>query len=154
VTLCKLSAGERVKLLDLGLARVSGGGDSSAGNVTQTGQAVGTLYYMSPEQFEHNYVPDQRSDLYAVGASLYHLVAGRPPFAGGSLVEAVRQIRGGQPEPLEYAAPKCPRALCDAIERAMNRVPDLRYPDAMTMQIALSRVQREIQLAGAEQTQS
>ena len=86
-------------------------------------------------------------DLYAVGASLYHLVAGRPPFAGGSLIEAVRMIRGGQPEPLEYAAPGCPRSLADVIERAMSKVPDLRYPDAMTMQIALSRVQREIQLA-------
>src|SRR5579859_6752118 len=72
--------GEEPKLIDFGLAKLATAAPEEA--LTRTGQIVGTPYYMSPEQVAGKPV-DARSDVYALGCLLYHMVAGRPPFEQG-----------------------------------------------------------------------
>src|SRR5207302_7830789 len=67
----------RVKLTDFGLARHVV--ESESLNMTQAGAVLGTPYYMAPEQFAGTAL-DARADVYAIGATLFHLLAGRPPF--------------------------------------------------------------------------
>jgi serine/threonine-protein kinase len=78
-----LTSDGAVKVADLGLARFSGGD----AEMTQMGQAVGTPHYMSPEQVRGDADVDIRADLYALGATLFHMVTGEAPFSGGSSIE-------------------------------------------------------------------
>lgn len=75
----------RIKLGDFGLAR-----DSAKGGLSVTGQVMGTPYYMPPEQCRGAAV-DPRADLYALGATLYHLANGRPPYVGDSAIDIIHQ---------------------------------------------------------------
>ena len=79
----------QAKLCDLGLARTSGGSDDEA-RVTQAGFAVGTPYYISPEQVRGE-DPDSRADIYSLGCTLYHLLAGQPPFVGPSALATMQK---------------------------------------------------------------
>ena len=132
-------AGE-VKVADFGLARVLA--DDLA--LTQDGTTLGTPLYMSPEQAEGRAV-DPRSDLYSLGATAYHLLAGRPPFNGStSVAVAMAHIR----EPLVSIAtmrPELPAGLATIIDTLLAKRPDDRYAtpadmlravDAMLMSIA------------------
>ncbi|MBI2373623.1 MAG: protein kinase [Deltaproteobacteria bacterium] len=90
---------ELVKILDFGLVRVMNqpsGADS--GRLTKTGHAMGTPYYMAPEQIRGEEVTAQ-SDLYALGAVMYEMISGRPPFMG-SLTEVLVKHATERPEPL------------------------------------------------------
>src|SRR5262245_17630953 len=73
-----LTASGVLKLTDFGIAH-----DSAEARITQTGAAVGSVAYMSPEQIQHNRV-DQRSDIYSLGVTLYELLTGRLPFDADS----------------------------------------------------------------------
>ena len=70
----------KVKLTDLGLARLDA--DNGDPSLTQVGKSVGTPYYMSPEQARSGFATDTRSDIYALGATLFYMLSGRPPFEG------------------------------------------------------------------------
>jgi len=75
------------KLADLGLARMT----SDLGTIrSETGRSVGTAYYISPEQIRGLDDVDVRSDIYSLGASLYHMTAGRPPFPGATIAEQLQ----------------------------------------------------------------
>ncbi len=83
-----------VKIMDFGLAQLSG-----ASNMTRDGTTLGTMAYMSPEQAEGGHV-DHRSDIWALGAVLYEMTAGRPPFKGDFDQAVVYSILNEPPEPL------------------------------------------------------
>ena len=85
------------KLADLGLAR---GGIEEECRVTSDGSTVGTVDYMAPEQARDSGSADTRSDLYALGCTLYHMLCARPPFAEGSIVERLRKHRQGWSRPI------------------------------------------------------
>lgn len=113
-----------VKVADFGLARLQ----SLAPNVSQTqvGIAVGTPLYMSPEQVEGRTV-DPRSDLYSLGATAYHMLAGRPPFEGDTaLAIAVQHLRN-EPKPLLDARPDLPPELCHVVHRLLAKKVEDRY---------------------------
>jgi serine/threonine protein kinase/formylglycine-generating enzyme required for sulfatase activity len=110
--------------------------DPSSASLTMEGTLVGSPGYMSPEQAAGRDL-DARSDVYAVGAMLYTLLAGRPPYfaadGGLSPAEIVLATRRGPPQPLDEIAHDAPAELVAICEQAMARDPDERYPDTMEM---------------------
>jgi tRNA A-37 threonylcarbamoyl transferase component Bud32 len=113
-----------VRIADLGLAKEVLPGQSSA---TADGDVLGTPYYMSPEQIRQPSQVDFRSDIYSMGATLYHLATGQVPFEAPTPFEIMtRHLNDPLPSPLD-AKPDLPAALCDVIERAMRKDPANRY---------------------------
>jgi serine/threonine protein kinase len=113
------------KLADLGLARHEGeGGDTQ---LTATGAVMGTIDYMAPEQIVDARHADIRSDLYAVGCSLFHMLAGRVPFPEGSSYQKIQlQINEPLPE-VGPLAPDVPFQLVLILNRLTEKDPNNRY---------------------------
>jgi serine/threonine protein kinase len=123
--------GHGVKLLDFGLAQPElAGSDGLAGGLTRTGVVMGTPRYMSPEQVAGEPV-DLRSDLFAAGTILFEMLAGRPAFAGGSLVEVLHATRYEQPPALTGSPAVA--AVDRVIRRAMAKRPADRPASAEAM---------------------
>jgi serine/threonine-protein kinase len=120
-----LTSKGHVKVVDLGVAKRVDEDES----LTQTGQALGTPHYISPEQIKAVRQIDGRADIYSLGATLYHLVTGRPPFRGGSsaavmamhLHEAVKDPRELRPDISE--------GLVHVLRKMLAKEPEDRYPD-------------------------
>jgi len=110
------------KLMDLGLAK--GPLDPS---LTQHGATVGTPQFMSPEQAESPDKADTRSDIYSLGASLYAMVTGRPPFEGSTLAEIIMKVMSQQPVPPRVRNPEVSPEVSHLIERMMLKDASLRY---------------------------
>jgi serine/threonine-protein kinase len=124
-----------VKVADFGLARVR---EHDLG-LTQDGTTLGTPLYMSPEQAEGREV-DPRSDLYSLGATVYHLLAGRPPF-GGTTGVAVAMAHIRDPlVPLGSLRPDLPEPLLAIVERLLAKRPDQRYATAGDLLHEVERV--------------
>jgi len=119
-----------VKLLDFGLARPEMQGPLSDTGLTRTGILMGTPRYMSPEQVAGEAV-DARSDLFAAGAILFEMLAGRPAFAGRTLVEVLHATRYEQP-PALTGSPTI-AATDRVIRRALSKRPGERHASATDM---------------------
>jgi serine/threonine-protein kinase len=137
--------GERAVLLDFGVAKVidaqralvdedevdEGGRKGPTPTLTKPGTIVGTPNYMSPEQASALAV-DHRSDIYSMGAVLFHMAAGEPPFNADSLLAVLTMI-AIDPVPLvtdvNPSATDRPKGLDDVIRKAMSKDPDKRYRD-------------------------
>ncbi|MFH0962869.1 MAG: serine/threonine-protein kinase [Planctomycetota bacterium] len=127
-----------VKLADLGLAKQVG--SELATGATETGATIGTPYYMSPEQVVDSKNVDHRSDIYSLGATLYHLVSGKRPFDGGSAYEIMRRVETDEPAPLAKLDPKLPKTLCNLVARMMAKNPDDRYGNARALLADIDRI--------------
>ena len=126
------------KLADLGLARESAVNDDS--NLTNVGIALGTPDYMAPEQVRGDANIDGRCDTYSLGATLYHLLVGRPPFKGGTRAEIMsKHLTARAPNPRK-ANPDISAAAAAIIQKAMAKKRDARYADAAEMLAALEAV--------------
>jgi len=120
-----VTADGTAKLLDLGLARPA---DSEATRMTQSGMFVGSPYYASPEQALAERDIDIRSDIYSLGATLYHMVTGRPPFEGGTALAILQKhVVEKLPWPGEVNS-DLSDGLCMIIAKMMQKSPDDRYP--------------------------
>jgi len=120
---------------DFGIARGSDGAGGGAG-LTQTGMALGTPLYMSPEQASGD-AADARSDLYSLGCTLFELLTGAPPFTGDT-PQAVTVKRFTQPAPSVRAArPEVPLELARAVARALERDPAKRFASLAEFAAAL-----------------
>ncbi|MCH2210333.1 MAG: serine/threonine protein kinase [Fuerstiella sp.] len=113
-----------VKVTDFGLAQLSQQGDQK--NLTQTGIAMGTPLYMSPEQVRGSKV-DFRSDQYSFGVTCYHMYAGRPPFSSGNPVTVAVQHLQDPPPPLAGHRADLPPEVCNTIHRMMSKEPSERF---------------------------
>ena len=124
-----------LKILDFGIARAA----AEAG-MTQAGLLIGTLNYMSPEQVAGGEL-DGRSDMFAVGAVLYELLAKRQAFPGSIDAGVLNRILNGEPEPLETVCPHLDPAIYRIVRRALAKAPADRYPDLQQMrtELALAR---------------
>ncbi len=97
--------------------------------LTMHGSIVGTPAYMPPEQARGETV-DKRADVYAIGALIWHVLAGRAPFTGTSVDEILESVKASTLAPLATLVPEVPQELVTIVERAMAHDPDLRYPSA------------------------
>ncbi|HTQ43454.1 MAG TPA: protein kinase [Polyangiaceae bacterium] len=107
---------------------------------TRAGDAMGTLAYMSPEQLRCETV-DERTDVFALGAFLYHTLTGTAPYAGLSEVERHQRIRRAEPEPIASREPGVPVELAAIVRKAMAAAPDGRYASAKELAADLRRLQ-------------
>jgi len=124
-----------VWITDFGLARLR----SHAG-VTLTGDTVGTLRYMSPEQaLAQRALVDHRTDIYSLGATLYEALTLQPAYPGDDRAEVLRQISVGEPPPPRRVNPAVPFALETIILKAMAREPERRYATAQEFAEDLGR---------------
>jgi hypothetical protein len=114
---------------------------------TAVGTVMGTPAYMPPEQARGATV-DERADVYAIGAMLYHLLAGAPPYVGDSADRILGQVIAKPPEPLARRQSGVPTDLAAIVDKAMAREPGDRYPTARELAADLERFQAG-QLVGA-----
>jgi len=130
--------GETV-VVDWGLAKRRGETEAasptptpdSSPELTQAGVALGTPSYMSPEQARGDLQAiDERSDVFSLGAMLYELLTGRPPFQGLDTTQVIEAVRSGHIVPVRVVCPEAPPELAAIAERALRRDPAERYPDA------------------------
>ncbi len=117
-----LSKSGEVKVADFGLARIQ---NTDTKTLTQVGVAMGTPLYMSPEQVEGKPV-DARSDIYSLGVSSYHLLAGVPPHTGETALAIAVQHLHNTPEPLENVRADLPSALARIVHKMLGKKPESR----------------------------
>jgi serine/threonine protein kinase len=119
-----------VKLLDLGLALLHEGDASIARNLTDTGQVMGTLDYMAPEQADDTHAVDIRADIYSLGCTLYSLLAGEPPFAGPQFTTAVKKLAAHMQKPFPPLADRrddIPAEVQASLDRMVAKSPADRF---------------------------
>jgi serine/threonine-protein kinase len=123
----------RAMMSDFGIARAI----ESDKRLTATGVAVGTPTYMSPEQAVGERDLDGRSDLYSLAVVGYHMLTGRPPFSAGNSMALLLKHVSERPRPIVELRPETPKSLSDAIERALRKSPEDRWPTAAAFRDAL-----------------
>jgi predicted Ser/Thr protein kinase len=127
---------DQPRVTDFGLAKRM---DSEAG-LTLTGHVLGTPSYVPPEQAGGDSGQVGRhSDVYSLGAMLYHLLAGRPPFVGGTLSETLDQVFHHDPVSLRLLNPTVPRDLETICLKCLEKQPSRRYPTAQALADELGR---------------
>jgi serine/threonine-protein kinase len=114
----------RVKMTDMGLSR---GVHEEHFRVTRAGTTVGTVDYMSPEQARDSASADVRSDIYSLGCSLYHMLAGHPPFNEGGLGERIYKHLAVEPPDVRLFNPAVPTPLWTILRRMLAKHPDDRF---------------------------
>ncbi|HEV3435783.1 MAG TPA: serine/threonine-protein kinase [Gemmata sp.] len=135
-----------VKVTDFGLSRYFAG-ETPALNLTQSGITLGTPLYMSPEQVQGHAV-DHRSDIYSLGVTCYHLLAGEPPFRGATAFDVALKHVQDQPQPLGELCPDLPADLCGMIHKMMAKNPNDRYASAREILRDLAKVRDGLSLSG------
>jgi WD40 repeat protein/serine/threonine protein kinase len=113
---------------------------TSEANLTIAGTLIGTPSYMPPEQ-ARGLVVDERADVYAIGAILYHVLGGAPPYSGGTINEVVERVMTAAPMPLEQRVHGVPLDLLAIVNKAMARDVDQRYRTATELAEDLRRFQ-------------
>jgi serine/threonine-protein kinase len=121
-----LTSDLEVKVADFGLCRDSG---AQSSGLTAPGVTLGTPLYMSPEQVLGRPL-DHRSDLYSLGATFYHLLAGMPPFSASTTMALAYKHTSEPPVSLAVHRPDLPPALVELVMRLLQKAPDDRYPSA------------------------
>jgi len=117
-----------VKILDFGIAKLRG----ATGELTRTGTTIGTMGYMSPEQARGDET-DARADLWALGVTLYEMLAGRPAFTGDDPLVILRSVLEKEPVPLEAVRPDVSADVRHVVARALQKDRERRYQSAGEM---------------------
>jgi eukaryotic-like serine/threonine-protein kinase len=139
-----LTSDGTVKILDFGLASLTEGAiDRSLpadqrGDLTAVGTIMGTPDYISPEQALDPSSVDIRSDLYSLGATFYYLLAGRPPFAEGSVMDKLKSHAQFDAERIDCLRLEVPAELADIIVRMLAKDPAQRFQTPAELATALS----------------
>src|SRR5438552_15832064 len=142
-----------IKLLDFGLAKLTGPDGSSTDSEAPTramvntgaGTVMGTANYMSPEQAKGTRV-DGRSDLWSLGAVLYEMVTGHVPFAGETPTETISLILQKEPPPVTRYAHEVPAELDRMVTKALTKDREERYQTAKDLLIDLRNLKRKLEV--------
>jgi serine/threonine protein kinase len=134
----EMPSGERVKLLDFGIAK--GAGEPSRDALTETGVVMGTPPYMSPEQCRGAPMIDRRTDLYALGCVLYELLCGRPPFSARSAGEIIAHHLYFRPRSPREHEPRIPRAVEELVLWLLQKNPERRPATAAQVAAAIDEI--------------
>lgn len=123
------NGGTTLKILDLGLTRLTpeAGPSADDATLTQIGRPIGTPDFMAPEQATNAHLADIRADLYSLGCTLYFVLTGTVPFPGGSPVEKLFRHLGEEPLPAEQLVPELPAGAAAILHRLMAKKPADRY---------------------------
>jgi TolB-like protein/tRNA A-37 threonylcarbamoyl transferase component Bud32/tetratricopeptide (TPR) repeat protein len=139
-------------LADFGIARAVAEGaastDEHRAGLTGTGLAVGTPQYMSPEQAAGERTIDARSDVFALGAVCYEMLAGEPPFTGRSQQAVIAKMMSTDAPSVRVLRPGVSASLDSVIARALARVPADRWASARELAAALDAAERGTQQSG------
>lgn len=128
----------RVKVMDFGIAKLP-----DAETITVTDKAVGTVYYMSPEQASGKKDIDTRSDIYSLGAMMYELATGQTPFKGETPLQVLYKHIQEEPVPPRHINPSIPVGLEQIIMCAMSKDPNSRFQTADSMLSYIKRFQAD-----------
>ena len=129
-----------IKVTDFGLAKVFDELGAQTARLTEPGLVVGTPQYMAPEQARlEDEVKGPATDVYALGAILYELLAGRPPFPDDSPLKTLYRVVHDQPTPLSLHVPRLPRDLTTICSKCMEKDPRRRYASASAVAEDLRR---------------
>lgn len=125
----------RLLVADFGLAR-----QDKAGTITESGALVGTPMYMSPEQVSGTRAEvDRRSDVYSLGATLYEMVTGQPPFDAENVQSILRLISEQEPRAPRKVDRAIPKDVETIVRKAIEKSPEKRYPTALAFAEDLRR---------------
>jgi serine/threonine-protein kinase len=124
-----------VKVLDFGISKPMGG---QVDSLTRTTASMGSALYMSPEQMQQTRSVDHRTDIYALGISLYELLAGKQPFYADTLPQLCAEIFTGTPTPIRSTRPEVPEGLAWVLERAYARDRAQRFQTVGEFVVALA----------------
>lgn len=136
IFLAKTDEGEIIKILDFGIVKET---NPLISDGTKTGEFMGSVYYVSPEQIKDAKTADFRSDLWSLGVILYRALTGKLPFPGPAIGTALHQILAGSIEPPTQIEPELPSALDTFFKKALNRNRNERFQSAIEMAEAFAR---------------
>lgn len=133
-----VTAHDKIKVMDFGLAKMSG-----SAKLTQTNTTIGTAAYMSPEQTQG--LPlDHRSDIWSFGVVLYEMLTGNLPFQGKYLQGMIFAILQEQPQPLQLYRRDLPRELIEVIEKTLQKSPENRFGSLAEVISILTRLRASV----------
>ena len=143
-----LTMSGQVKVLDLGVALVL----APAEQITSHSQCLGTMDYMAPEQFQDSQAVDGRADIYALGCTLYELLAGQPPFTERSVFLKMKAHVEAPVPPIRKRRPDVPERLTAALERMLAKDRTGRFVSAAGVAAALQTFAAGADFAGLSLT--
>ncbi len=139
ILLTKTESGtELIKIVDFGIAKIDDKHSVDKTQLTQTGELLGTPLYMSPEQCRGEEL-DGRSDIYSFGCIMYEMLVGKPAFEAENQVLVILKHQSDI-RPVLPASLGISRTMRDLIARCLEKDPENRYPDAVSLQIDLERI--------------
>jgi serine/threonine-protein kinase len=130
-----------IKLTDFGVAQVFAGS-----KLTVTGGIIGTAEYMSPEQGQGRRIT-KRSDLYSLGAVMYVMLTGRPPFSGKTTLDVIHKHKYNQFDRPRTIVPEIPFWLDDVVCQLMEKDPEKRPADAFVVNRRLHEVLKKVEIS-------
>ena len=127
-----------LKVIDFGISKFLADGNTTGGALTQTQGLLGSPLYMSPEQLQSAKHVDQRTDLWALGAILYQLVSGRPPFVADTMPQLIAKVFADPPTPLAEALPGVPPAFAAVVHKCLEKRLEDRWANVGELATALA----------------
>lgn len=148
---------ESVKIVDFGIAKVMPEGDRTTQGLTQTGELIGSPYYMSPEQCTGTKM-DNRSDIYSIGCVMYECLSGKPPFEGENPIQTILQHLHDLPQELtgRFRNLQIPDTLNYIVMRCLEKHPGDRYQsaDALKRDLELFRMNLPVEIVKPKRPQA
>jgi eukaryotic-like serine/threonine-protein kinase len=138
-----LGAGGEVKIVDFGLAKVSGA------DLTREPRAMGTIAYMSPEQ-TYGAGVDRRTDIWSLGVLFYEMLTGHRPFRGDTQGRLIYAIRYAEPIPIRELRSEIPSVVASVVSRCLEKDPANRYQTVTELLDAVRVVERGVSFSRSE----